>query len=389
MKARWLAAVVFLTVVEAMAVGVRPDYLAAAAFGQRLQKDYAERRTRAVSAGFDSEGMMRRVYARGIEDRPDFAGVRKEWESQLLPSIARQLEAYDSFETLLPARVILIEGGRALECVLLRHDGLFHLVTLLLTETAAGEIRIVDIQLSSALLEVSRALRHVMLLMRAPLPGILDDEEVALANLGRTHGPAISTALQTAGRGEMDAAFKLWSALPAELKTMRIWREHRNRMAFNGAAAAMRELRAEAQAGAGGPPIVRFSLALADKDAAGALMVLDDLLIAHRELPWLRVIKADLLLKNGRAAEALALARDICALGPLTHAAHAIGVQAAVRTSQTDTAVALLGAWSRLAPLAGIEQALATDDSPAMAAFRVSAPFAAWRRATAATAPAK
>jgi hypothetical protein len=325
--------------------------------------------------------MMQRVYSRGIKDHPEYLTLKNVWETQTLPGISRQLEAYDSFETLLPARVVLMEGVRALECVLLRKDGRFHLVTLMLVESAQGEIRIEDLHFSSSLLTVTSTMRHTMLLLRAPLPGLLESEEIRVANLGKVHGLTASLAIQAFAKGDYEAAFKLWSGLPAELKATRIWRDHRNHLAFQGVTGAMRELTWEARAGAGGPPMVRFSLATANQGETTALEVIEEVLIAHHELPWLRAIKAEMVLKEGRVSEALELARDICALGPYNTLAYSVALRAAATGGREEVAFDVLQGWSKLIPAAEIDRQLDLADTPALAKFRASPRFIAWKNA--------
>lgn len=360
--------------------GARPDFAAAAAFGGRLQQDYAGRKSAALAASLDGEVMMQRVYARGIRDQPAFPAVKRQWETQTLPGIVRQLAGYDAFENLLVARVALLEGQRALECVLIRGDGAFQLVTVFLAESPPGEIRIADLHFASSQLEVTRAMRHTLLLMRVGLPGVLDEEEVRLTHLGQTHGLTVTLAMEALGQGKHDAAFGMWNGLPAEFKAMRIWIEHRNRMAFNGSAAAMAQLQAEARAGGGGPPAVRFSLALAAKDNTRALGALDEFIVPQRGLPFLRTVKADLLLNAGRPDDALALARDIGTLAPATAGAHVVAFRAAAQLGRAITATEALADWARVAPAAAIAKAVEADPLPAIAAFRATPEYAAWRQ---------
>jgi hypothetical protein len=376
----------------AAGAGARPDFAAAAAFGGKLQPDYAGKKSAALAGRFDSDAMMERVYARGIRDQPAFPAVKRQWETQTLPGIVRLLAGYDVFENLLVARVALLEGRRALECVLIRGDGAFQLATLFLTEAPPGDIRIADLHFASSQLEVTRAMRHTLLLMRVGLPGVLDDEEVRLARLGQTHGLTATLAVETLGQGKPDAAFAIWNGLPAELKATRIWIELRNRMAFNGSAAAMAQLQAEARAGGGGPPAVRFSLALAAKDHARALGALDEFIVAQRGLPFLRTVKADLLLNAGRADDALALARDIGTLAPAATGAHIVAFRAAAQLGRTTTATEALADWARVAPAAVIVKMVEADAAAPIAAFRATPEYAVWRRSAEAapvSAPAK
>lgn len=364
--------------VDGGAASVRPDHSAAISFGLELQKDYLGRKTEAVVDRVGMDEMMRRVFGTGADDSPQYAALKPQSENQIRTNLKAQLAAYDAYPTLILARVSQIEGFRVLEIALTRADGTFQLAMVPLIETASGTIRIADIQFASSALEYTRHLRHSILLRGIALPGLLDPEEVHLGLIARMHASAITTAMQRVNGGDLNKAALAWSGLPAEVKGTRIWREMRNRLAFQGSAAALRDLKAEV-AGGGGSPFLRFALGLGDKTLPPPAAVIDDLLLAHRQLPWLRVIKADVLLRAGRADEAFALAEDLCALTPAMPAAYLSAVYAGLRVGQSERVLPYLDGWRKLSPLAEIERLLALNTGQEMVAFRESAAFLAWK----------
>lgn len=360
---------------------VRPDFSAAVAFGLSLQRDYGAEKSRAITAKFDHDAMMHRVMGRGIRDRPEYSRLVSGWTEQAVPMLDRVFQPHDSFETLVVARVGLIEGWRALECVLLHKGGAFHLVTLLLVEKSPGAIGIADLRFASSTLEMTKGIRFEMLLRGEPLPDVLEEEEVRLAGFARAWRGQIMPALAAIARGEKDPAFRLWDRLPEEMKGTRVWIDHRNRLAFGGSAAAMMQLQAEARVGKGGPPAVRLSLAVSAKDRERALAALDDFIAGQRNLPFLRTVKADLLLTAGRFDEALTLARDIGALAPGSVAAHVVAFRASAALARPAVATEALADWARAMTPALVAKTVDGDSTAEVAAFRATPEYAEWRRA--------
>jgi hypothetical protein len=323
--------------------------------------------------------MMQRVFGRAVKDAPEFETLKKVWAGQFQPMLSRQLEAYDSYGLFIPARVILSFDVRAVECVLARPEGTFLLVTLRLSESPTGEVRIENLQFAFSNLDVAGALRHTMLLLRVPLPGIIDPEEIEVAHLGTAHGLKTSLAFKAINAGDLKTGAQLWLNLPDEVRATRIWKDVRNRLAFQGSAVALDQLEAEARAGAGGTPFTRFALAVKTKDSARSLAAIDDVLVAHQRLAWFQVVKTGLLVEAGRTEEALALSRDLCDLLPASPSAYSAAFHAAVAAEKSAAALEALQRWSKVSRAEEVDKAVGAMPVPSIAAFRKSAAYESWR----------
>ncbi len=367
----------------------QPDYFAARAFGYALQEDFAQRHSKALVERIDSAALRRRIFLPLGAEVADHPSAHEAWEQQVFPALLNELESLDKLPTLVMSRVLLADGARTIECVLLDEKGSFRMVTLRLRENPGGAIKIEDLHFLGSSLPYSRATRQMFLLMGVPSTVALEPEEIDLERFGRKGQLTVSWALRAWQRGDAEEAFRLWSLLPDELKTRPVWQDTRNRIALSGGTAAMRSLMEEWRQNLPGNAFLRYSLAQASNDNAAAITAIDQLLIEVHQAPFVRAVKASLLLTDGRPAEAFEQAWDVCELNPFSGLAYYVAVRAAVENRRPENAMMVLQRWAHVLPTAAIDKIVAAE--PLLAPLRASAAYVSWQQmpgpATAVTAP--
>lgn len=360
-----------------------PDFEGARQFGYELQQDYLQRGAPALLERLDGEGMRRRTFASFGHAALQSEGVKSEWTATLFPTITRDLDTLAKFPTLTLDRVQLIDSSRALECSLVNQSGQFQIMTLVLDQNAAGRVGIVDYRLLGMETPMTRRLRHLYILLGAPFHPAMDEEEKDLVLHSDASHLTASLALSALGRGEAAEAFHHWGNLPVKLRGFPIWRDFRDRMAAEGSEKALAQQMEEYRAGRPLNPLVRLNQAHAQQDLDSALKALEGMLLEHPQSPFLRTVKAETLLRTGRAPRALALAEEVYRLYPFNVSAHLVAMQAAMAMGRMPAALAALNECHRVLPADAIEGMLAALEP--LAGFRRSPEYLEWRQRAATT----
>lgn len=355
-----------------------PGYDAARRFAHEFQTDYAQRGLPALTERLDSESMRRRVLTPlGSEALKDPQG-RKVWSEAFWPAVHRELEPLGKFPTLLIEQPALVDGERVLGTVFLDEKGNLQALSLWLAETG-GKTVVVDYRSLAQSLPASRRFRHLLLLQGAPFNESLDQEERTLCFAPMENRRLVQLAFAALAAGRLDDAHRQWDQMTAEVKGTAVWRELRDMWATFGCEPAWHQWRGEYQAGRGTNPLLALAYERAQPDKTKALVAIDQLIARAMNSPFLRTVKAELLLETGRPAEALALAGEIFALNPFATHACPIAIGAALSGGRPDEALAALEHWSRFVPATQIEEILHRD--PRTEKFRTSSAYLAWRQA--------
>lgn len=362
---------------------VIPDASTARAFGAELARSYSVGRTQAIVDRLDPDTVLARVFSPRVLEGEGAEKMRAEWAPKIKTWIGNALKPFDHFKVMLAARVILADDARWLDCVFLTENGVAQYAALRLVQTPAGEVRVGDVAIGGNALTYAQALRQTFILMRLPVPQIVDPEELELREQAATCGYTATLGLEALGEQKYDVAFKYWSDLTPEMKKTRLWRDIRDRMALTGSAGAREDVARDVRAGKPVNRFVQLYLALLDHDNAGALAAIDGVLQTCRALAFFRSMKAGLLIAAGRPMEAYELAHDVMEVTPASGSAYVIAVRAGVAAKRADLAVEALKHWQRATPASAIDDSVAAQ--PELKAFRESAEYAAWRKA--ATAP--
>ena len=97
----------------------------------------------------------------------------------------------------------------------------------------------------------------------------------------------------------------------------------------------------------------------------------------YRQLAFLRVVQGELLLKVGRAEEALSLAEDIYEGAPLSGGAYFLAVTAGNALGRTGNVIAALERWAHVTPPAEIVRLVEGELS--LGKFVASAEYRRWK----------
>ena len=369
--------------VGGLAGAVRPDYAAARAFGAGLQSDYQTQKGHALVARLDGEAMKRRVFATFGDDVMEQPGVKKLWDDQFYPSFQKQLLDLGVFPTLFLARVSLVDGARAIECVVLDDVGRFQVLVLRLCVNADGLVRIEDVRLLGASSGLTGAVRGTLLVMGARAAVKLDDEESALEGLGSVYQLTTTETFGKMAQGKLDEAFVIWNGVLPKFKDTAYWRSVRTRLALGGSARAMADLQAAMRRGETIDPFVRFSMATAAKNNQEAILAMDDVLRETKNLAFLRSVKAGLLLDLGRLNEAMDLARETTRQDPAGWLGYLVWIRAAIALDDSRSAAEGLNCLSRLIPSSEFEKVFSA--TPELQKIRSSSVYATWKTTTGAS----
>lgn len=354
-----------------------PGYDAARRFAYELQTDYAQRGLSALVERLDGEGMRKRVMTPLGRETLQNPEAIKAWSEAFWPAVLRELESLGKFPTLLVEQPSLIDGERVINALFLDDKGSLYALSLWLAESA-GKIVVVDHRSLVQSLPTSRRFRHLLLLQGAPYNESLDEEERTLCFAPTENQWHVKSAFAALAKGRLDQAHDAWSRMTDEVKRTTVWRELRDSWASSGCEPAWRQWLEEHLRGRGANPLLALAYERSQPDKSGALVAIDQLIARAMNSPFLRTVKAELLLETGRPAEALALAREVYLLNPFAVHACSIAINAALAGDRHDDALAALGHWGRIVPAAQIEEILAGN--PRTAGFRASAGYRAWRQ---------
>ena len=376
----WVARVCLaVAICSSTQASVLPDAASARAFGFALQQDFQARRSQAIIERLDSPALMSRVFGPFGPDAVADPQAKDMWDTVSFPGLVRELGAYDEGFRLLMSRVMLVDGSRFLECILLDQQNALRMLSLRLNQSVDGQIRIEDLHFSGSELEVSRTLRQILILVGYRTERLLDPEEEALSSLAAKHPMRAGDIFSSMREQKYNQAFGFLSLNYRDLNHTRIWRELRNRLANLGCAPAQRHLAAECADGKITNSFLRFAVISTQGDKALTLAALEQVLVKYRDPSFLRAMKAALLVEVGRASEALMLAQDIYELNPQSGSAYYAAVLAAVQTTQTAAAFTALDGWAMVVAREEIDRIL--QGEPTMVEFCASARYVAWKQA--------
>lgn len=357
-----------------------PRYDATWQFAVELQQDYSVRAVEALTSRCDSNRAFRRMAAPLGSAIMDDPSSRASWEKDFWPAVEAELKEFATYESLLIDRIGLLEGERVLSCVFQRADGMFSILLLWVEEQPNGQIRIVDYRGMGSSLEMSRKFRHLMILFASVFHPSLDDEERELA-FAPDGALRAKNYFSTLRHGMPHEAFKEITRLPDTVKRTRLWRDWRDQLALGGLRPALEHARAAAAAGEPLNILIALAESAANDDVAARLETLDRMATDALHSPFVRTVKAGVLLESGRTAEALAVARDVYRLNPFSVHACAIAARAAARAMQESDAIDALHAWAHLAAREDIDRLLEQDST--LAAFRATPAYRDWLTPTA------
>lgn len=355
-----------------------PGYDAARNFAHALQVDYAQRGVPALTDRFDSESTRRRVLAPLGREALNDASAKTAWNGVFWPVVLKEMENLAKFPTLLIEQPSLIDGERVINALFLDDQGSLFTLSLWLEESA-GKIVVVDHRSLIQTLPTSRRFRHILLLQGAPFTTALDDEERVLCFASMDNRRWTRGAFAAIGNGRLDLAHESWNRMTDDVKGTTVWREFRDIWASIGSAPAWEQWLKEHLAGRGANPLLALTYERAQTDKSKALIAIDQLIARTMNSPFLRTVKAEILLECGRPEEAWAIAREVYRRNPFAVHACPVAINAALATGRRDEAMAALEHWGRIVPAAQIEEFLARDTRTAD--FRSSEAYLGWRAA--------
>lgn len=374
-----MLAVMFVWITSANA-GTRPDFFSARAFGMELQRDFSVRRSKAVVDRLDGEAMRARVFGPFGKDALVEPREVERWNKFSLPGLVSEFASYDVGFTFVANRVLVLEGSRFLECLLLSEQNGIIFLWLRLVQSNDGKIRIEDMQFSSSELEISRSMRQTLILLGYRTEQLLDPEEEALTRAISKHPTSTMEIFKAISERDYGLAFGFLNSNFGDLSQTRIWRELRNRLAFLGSKSAARNLEAECANGELTNPILRFSVLSNKGDKEHALAALEQTILEYHRPSVLCAVRANLLIDLNRNAEALTLAENLYELNPLSGSAFRVACLAAVNMQKTEAAFRALNGWTKLSLPVDIDRIL--QQVPATAQFRASPDYVAWKAAS-------
>ncbi|MBS0632097.1 MAG: hypothetical protein JSS11_09305 [Verrucomicrobia bacterium] len=364
------------------AAAVKPDYYAARGFAVELQQDFNERNCIALFDRLDRDALRHRIFrplGEAIEQDQETQTV---WTSSILPSIENDLQRLDHMTSLAVGRVILLgDGDRAVECIFFGDKDAFQLITLRLHEAADGHIGISDLQFLGSPLDISHRIRQSLLLGGLRSHDLLPDDELALQHMVEgSDRPQINQTLYLLQQGKADEAYRTWLNVSEDLQQSAIGNDMRARLAGRGSKQAAEDMRAAWRANPATNPFAAYSLALTEQDLPRALATLDLVLQETQQLAFLRGIKAGLLLKLGRAEEALQLSQDVCELTPINGVSYMVGVAAAAELQRPQVALELIQRWHHVSTTESIDLSLKGEDRTLtkLTAFLQSSAYQDW-----------
>lgn len=273
---------------------------------------------------------------------------------------------------------MLLQGKRALECILTNPQGNFQMWIFRLEASSDGKIYIADLQRLGPALETSRRVRHLFLLLGAPFTNGLSEEERNLRYYGEEFRDLISRALEALGRGEVEEAYRRWSGLSGEMKATRIWSDLRDNMAGAGSKQAQADMLKTYERHALTNSLVSLDLAAQRNDRVAMQAALDAMLKTYHHPPFLLAVKAGSLVEAGAPAAGYALARKTYELNPFTGGAYIVAVQAACALGKAGDALEVVRDWQMVAAVEGIERAL--GDKKIFGVLTKSPAYEAWLR---------
>jgi tetratricopeptide (TPR) repeat protein len=361
-----------------VAEAAAPGYDAARRFAYELQTDHAQRGLPALLERLDSEAMRRRTMAPLGRAVLTDGHYREAWEKFFWPGVTHELQPLQSMRTLLAEQPALIDGERVIGIILLDDEGNLHALSLWLVEHA-GRIVVADFRGLAQSLPISRRFRQMMLLWGAPFTSALDDEERALSFAPLDNRHRMNLVFEAVAKGRINQAHEHWSRMTDEVRGTRLWSDFRDIWAGAGLASAWHQWLKEHEAGRGTSPLLALAHERRRADKTRALAAVDQLIARAMNSPFLRTVKAELLLEAGRAPEALELAREVYQRNPFAVHACPVALGAALEADRPAEALAALEHWGRLVPADQIESFLQRDARTH--AFRNTEGYLAWRRA--------
>jgi hypothetical protein len=343
---RWLAgAGLFWLVVagQGWAQGIRPDYASTYGFAAALQADYAKRRETALQERCNRNVLSERCGAGFGTNKEDETTLIGQLVSSMASNLARELVSLKQYPHLVVGRIAAIRGKRTLECLFFDEGGRFRVVFLSIEETSPGTLHIVDFSALGFPRSFVVSMRERLLFSGMPYFSPLNDDEARVERAMRPHLRVGHSFFNVLSAGDFDGAFSLLATLPADVRALPLWRELRTRLIAQGSERAAKSL-AEERAWA---PIYeddfdRFIEVSHGRDATVKLSTLDAVLQSAHQLPFLQLIKVDLLIELGRLEEASRLAIHLRELNPLLIGAHLAVIRTSFLTREEPRALEAL-----------------------------------------------
>jgi hypothetical protein len=367
------ASLVLLLMLTAASQAGLPSYDATWKFCAELQGDYAKRQAAALTDRLDKDRMFVQMTTPLGPDALKDPAAKAGWEKNFLPIARSELEYLSSYKTLSVEQVGLLEGQRVAVCILFQPHGAVNTLTLWLDQRPDGSLGIVDYRTMGQQLEITRRLRQFVLLLSGVFNSALDEEERTLS-FASGYAVNLQAYFRELNVNKLDAAFDRLTCFPPEVRATRLWQDLRDGLALAGSATARKSAFEDARISGTLNPLL--ALGKPGGDQAQVLAALD--LLDRRTLhsAYVRGVRAEYLVTQGRAAEGLALARATYELNPFSATACAAAVRAAAVLARTDDALHALRAWNRVAAPAEIDAQLAPG--PDFTRLRETPQYRAW-----------
>lgn len=362
---------------EGWAQGIRPDYASTYGFAAALQTDYATQREKALQERINRTLLSQRSGAGFGTNKEDESTLISQLASTMDSALARELASLKQYPHLVVGRIAAIRGKRTLECLFFDEAGLFRVLFLTIEETSPGTLQIVDFSALGFPRSFVASLRDRLLFSGIPYYSPLNDDEARVERAMRPH-LGVSRAFFSALAAEnFDGAFTLLARLPEEVRALPVWRELRTRLISQGSERAAKSL-AEERAWA---PIYeddfdRYIDVSHGRDTAEKLSSLNAVLQSAHQLPFLQLIKVDLLVELGRLEEGSRLAEHLRELNPLLIGAHLAVIRTAFLSGQEARALEALVEAGHIWKPEDLLRFLEND--PGSAAWKQSPKFQAW-----------
>lgn len=350
-----------------------PDYASAFAFGRALQQDFSVRGPQALTDRIDEEAMKKRLFA--IFDSDTAARWEPTWRETFLPELKDQLLP-GSYKSLVMNRVLLLDGDRVIECILLDGAGPFQLLQLRLNSTN-GKIGIEDFKYLGFFLEATIRQRELLVLLGVDSTARLNEEETCLSLDSLNDRAMIHYAFQMWREGHDNDCFRIWSHLPPDVQQSAAWKDFRDMLALHDCHLAGAQLEAEYRDNQSGTePFLKYLYAIQHANIPMGLDAVQRLRTATHDSPIVRVMEADLLIVADRPAEALDEARGIYELNPYVWTAYMSAALAAYKLHRTDAEVDALQHWAMIIPVKKID-AILSKYAP-LTSLRTTPEYKAW-----------
>lgn len=356
----------------------RPDYGAAAEFGVTLQREFLARREAAIMEHIDSDAMRRRAFGPFGDEMSESEAGKRAWTETFYPTVTKMLKSAAARSSMFVfCRVILLDDARQVEGMLVGTDGNLEFVRLHLCFAANGGIAIDDFCFAGSELEATRSIRHIVILLGVRGDKPLDDEETQLCVASDGHGGAFRLVMELFGNQKPEAAFDLLSAPANRIDETKIWRQLRNMLALAGSEGARSDLRAAVEARAV-DSFLEYQIWQQSGDRERTLAALERVLVEYRELPFLRLVKAGLLLEMERPEEAYAIAVEVRDCNPGLISAYFMTLRAALATGRMEKALAVVRAWAEAQPPGDVASSIEAEAT--LAEFAKSAGYTEWKK---------